>query len=224
MKKRNITIGLILIFAAIVILLDAFGIILSLTTAVGGLSVISILFGILLIALSIHRIMKHDFSTVIIAVALIFMLFEKNIAFILSRPENIINNWLLLLASVILAIGVKYIIPKSSKAHSIMFGESTVYLNSTDFNSKQKRHVKNKFGECKIYFENCDEYTGDGTLSISNRFGEMRIFVPSTWRLVTKVECAFGESNFPKCDGTENAPVLNIIGSNKFGELKIVYI
>lgn len=224
MKKKNIAFGMIFILIATIVLLDAIGIISSITNAIGGLSVISILLGILLIAVSVYRIINRDFSTVIIALALMFMLFEKNIAFIFSLSDNIVNNWLLLLSSVIFAVGMNFIIPKNSKGHSTKFSDSTVYLDSMDLHNEKYRFIKNTFGDCKIYFENCDEYKGGGTLSIANRFGEMEIFIPSGWHLTTNIECIFGENDFPECVKNENAPMLNIVGSNKFGEVKIIYV
>lgn len=222
MKKRNIVIGLALIFVAVLILLDAVGILSPFSAVVGEISVVSLLLGGVLLVFCIWRIAKLSFPPVIVALGLMFLVFEKNIAFLCGLPdENIINNWLLLIVSLILAIGLKLILPKPrKKEYSSKLGEATVYLDST----KKEHFVKNALGETKVYFENVDAYTGGSTLNISNKLGETTILVPSSWHVVSKVKNSLGEYNLPEDPSPEGAPVLYIVGSNRLGETNVIYI
>jgi len=221
MKKRNIFIGLALVFIAILILLDALDVFSPLGAFVGDISLVSLILGVMLLSFCVICILKLSFPPVVIALALIFMLFEKNIAFICGlREENIINNWLLIIAAIILAIGLKLILPKKKKEHCTSLGESTIYLDS----KKKNHNVRNRFGECKIYFENKEAYVGGSTLNVSNKFGETTILVPCEWRIDSKLKSSFGEYNLPKCNAPADAPILTIEGSNSFGELNVIYI
>ncbi len=221
MKKRNIVIGIALVFVAALILLDAFGLFSPLGAFIGEISLLSLILGVLLLCFSVICILKLSFPPVVIFLALIFMLFEKNIAFLCGyEDENILNNWLLFAAAVILAIGLKFILPKRRKEHSTNLGESTIYLDS----KKKYHNVRNRFSECKIYFENKESYAGGSTLNVSNKFGETTVLVPREWKVDSKVKSSFGEYNLPKCDAPEDAPILKIEGSNSFGELNVIYI
>ena len=222
MKKRNIVIGLALILVAGLIFLDALGVLSPVSAVVGEISLISLLLGGLLLVFCIWRIAKLSFPPVIVALALLFLVFEKNVAFLCGlSEENIINDWILLLVSVIFAIGLKLILPKrQKKEYSSKLGESTVYLDST----KKQHFVKNSLGECKVYFENVDAYEGGSTLNISNKLGETTILVPSGWHVVSKVKNSLGEYNLPRDPSPEGAPVLYIVGSNKLGETRVIYI
>ena len=57
------------------------------------------------------------------------VLFEKNIAHLCGlRDENIINNWVLFVATLILAIGLKLIIPKHKKKKDESLGFVLLFL------------------------------------------------------------------------------------------------
>lgn len=222
MKKRNLIIGPALILIAILILLDAIGIFSPIDAVIGEISLMSLILGVLLLTFCILCIAKLSFSPIVVALALIFMLFEKNVAFLCGLSnENIINNWVLLASAIVLAIGLKLILPdKKAMKHSTRHGESTIYLDS----KKKTHNVRNRFGECKIYFENTDSCADQATLYVSNKFGEMTVLVPSEWLVVSKAKSSFGEFNLPKHDAAENAPILYLEGSNSFGELNVIYI
>jgi hypothetical protein len=79
MKTWKIFWGIGLILAAAVLLLDAFGIITPFLDVVGGISAIQIVGALLLISFIVSRIIKLKFAEIFVPLALIFMIFEKNI-------------------------------------------------------------------------------------------------------------------------------------------------
>ena len=133
--------GLLCIFIAIIGLLDAVGVIAPMESIFGALSWIQIACGLFVLALIINDIFKFKIVEAIFFVSILFMIFEKNIAFMCDLPSgNIINNWLLLLLTVLFCIGLKSILPKKKnkrrkEAHvNFSLGSNSIYIDCSDFN------------------------------------------------------------------------------------------
>ena len=94
MKTSKLFWGLGFLLAAVLIILDIAGIMPTLLSAVGEVSVFSLILGLLLLSYAIVRLCKGRIDEIFLPLALIFMLFEKNIAFLMGREDtDIINNW-----------------------------------------------------------------------------------------------------------------------------------
>ncbi|MBR2613231.1 MAG: hypothetical protein IKC55_01290, partial [Clostridia bacterium] len=194
MKTWKIFWGAGFILAAAVLLLDAFGIITPFLDVVGGISAIQIVGALLLLSFIISRIIKLKFAEIFVPLALIFMIFEKNIAFYFGlEDDNIINNWLLIGCAILLAIGVGILTPKRKREKIFSFksssgskhyeregGSATTYFDCKDF---VQENICNRLGETVVHFENEDEYTGGGVLNVDNKLGETVIYVSSRWNV-----------------------------------------
>lgn len=227
MKAKNVIIGILIIIFGVLGILEASGVHL-IDSRVTYLQVVG---GLILGILFISELFKKQFYSAIFLLAFLFMLFERNIAYIFDRSE-LINNWLLLLFVVIICIGINVIVPDSySKKIRISgslgndgdyesnnFGGHMTYVDCSDFTEK---HIINRFGETEIHFENTEEYLGTAVLTIDNMFGETRIFVPSDWSVSLDVKNIFGDSSnsIPK---THSGSKLIIQGQNKFGEIDVI--
>ena len=187
--------------------------------------------GLILVVLIITALFKKRFYSALFLLEFLFMLFERNIAYIFGKNE-IINNWLLLLFTVIICIGINIIIPnsfskniriigssgKDGDSESNNFGGHITYIDCSDFTEK---HIINRFGETEIHFENTKEYSGNAVLNVDNIFGETRIYVPNDWSVSLDVKNVFGDSSnsIPR---SQSASKLIIQGQNKFGEIDVI--
>ena len=226
MKFQKVFWGLALVLCAVFIILDATDVIAPFTSVFGDVSVFFVILGIMLLALAVERIANGKFNEIFVPIALIFMLFEKNIAFAMGLEKtNIINNWIVLLCAVLLTVGVGMLMPKNIKRlkkgkRSRYIGSSSSYIDCADFSS---REVENNMGSCVVRFENTDEYSGNGVLTIENNMGSLAIYVPNTWNVRTNIENNMGSVRVDG-DGDTNGPLLIINGENNMGSVLIEYV
>lgn len=240
MKVRKLFFGLTFVLAAVLLILDATGIIAPLVGMLGDVSVFAVFLGILLLACIINRLYKRKPGHIFFPLAFLFMLFEKNIATLSGVPSsNLINNWLVLLIALLLTIGFSVLFSKkerwtdsegpwtdsenrpSKREHraSCSLGAFTVYIDSA---SMTPHTVENHLGACVVYFEDPECFQG-GNLFIENHFGSMEIHVPSCWRVVNAVKNHLGAVDTPMKAGGDG-PLLTICGENHFGAVEVTYV
>ncbi len=230
--------GFIFIFMAVVLVLDAVGVMAPLASSVGEISVLSMVLGVFLIAVLISRLIKGRFEQIFFPLAFLFMLFEKNIAALCGQvaSPDLINNWLLLLIALLLTVGFSILLPKrrghkkyrieieDSKDFDFVkgrgIGNSVVYIDCATFT---KRMVECDFGASAVHFTNIEAYQSGAVLVIDNNFGSMTILVPSAWHADVDVDNSFGSITVPKTCNTAG-PVLYIKGDNSFGAVTVKYI
>ena len=236
-KVKNIALGILLIAFAIFGILEVSGAIPPLSRIAGGLTYVQIISGAVLTVLFVESLCKRRFCTAMFMLAFIFMIFERNIAFYLfsHHETNLINNWLLLLFTAIICIGLRLIIPKKIKrigdGHKIgvlsegtnydgynehNFTSATEYIDCSSFTTKR---FESNFGQLLIHFTNVYEYVGERRVYIENNFGKTVIHVPKDWRIMKEIENNFGGVK----DENSNAsgPVLYLCGENNFGYIEI---
>ena len=239
MKLNKIFWGLGFIFLAVALLLNALGVIAPFTSAIGDVSFITLLGGLLLLAYVIDRLIKCKFGEIFIPLAFIFMMFEKNIAHLCGREDpNMINDGLLFGCACLLWLGFNILLPKGRrrrkkarkaghtshcKSHWISSSlTSTVkYINAEDFSEEW---VENNFGSCVIRFENADKYTGGGVLHVENNLGSMVIEVPSSWKFIHDIDNSLGSVQADVDGGNPDGALLTIKGENNLGSLVIRYV
>ena len=221
--------GLVLILMAVLLVLDACGILLSFKSIFGELSLFAIIGGVLLVAYLLLSLIKGHFVRILFLLMVLFMIFEKNIAHFLKLPnenENIINNWLLLFSVTLVAIGIRMIFPERHRGNGVHFsshgskaggnlGQSTVYVDCETFKPDV---IENNLGSCLVYFENPDAYKGDGTLVVENNLGSLTLHVPEGWDVRMEIENNLGSAYAPKEGGEK---VLYVRGENNLGSISV---
>lgn len=235
-NKNGLFFGIILVLAAVALVLDGLGI------SIGGtqLSVWSIVGGILCVAWLVVEIVKLKFSRIFFPLAFIFILFEGQIAALLGREDpNLISNWLVILAALLLTVGVSALggnINIKKKKGVTVDGDgnivaevnekknftqaSVVYVDATELGVY---NAENNCGSLQIYIENADKYEGGGRLSVENNCGSMVIHVPEQWRVVTDIDNSLGSVRIPVHDTESDAKTLKITGENNLGSLVVVF-
>ena len=236
MKTEKIFWGLGFILLAVALILNALGVMAPFTSAIGEISFIAIVAGLILLSYTIERIIKGKISEIFVPLSFIFMLFEKNIATLCSlEDENIINNWLLFGCACLLQLGFEIILPKKNrrKFRAVKGDGHKFHRSSSSFNSSVKyidaesffeEYVENDLGSCVIRFANVEKYAGGGTLHVDNNLGSMVVEVPSSWRFVHNIDNSLGSVAADFDGGNPDGPLLMIEGDNNLGSLSIKYV
>ncbi len=222
--KRTI-IGILLIIAALCIVLSAAGIPLGF---IGELSIVDIILSTVCLAIIVNIVIDGHYGAIPFPLAIMFVFLEDDIARISGRTdENLVSNWLVFACAIMMAIGISFITSpfkfkkicssKSSDEYNCKFGSESKYLNCENFS---KFWYSVKMGDSSIYFENIEQYKGDGVLSVSVKMGNLCIYVPSSWNLHADIQNKFGNLDIPENIDTDG-PVLKIVGENKMGNIEI---
>lgn len=235
MKTGRIFWGVGCILAAIIFILDAVGVMIPFMSAVGEISVLSAVLGLLFVSYAVARLLKGKISEIFIPLAAVFIIFEKNIAFLCGREDpNLINNWLLLGCAILLSIGFRILFPSTgehehfninvntnSSSHqplSSHFTSKVEYIDASDF---QYRLAENNLGSLTINFANADRYKGGGELYVENDLGSIVINVPSSWQFTHSIKNDLGSIKAAAQNANANAPLLVIKGKNDLGSIVI---
>ncbi len=224
-SKDGCVIGIVLVLAAVLLVLEGLG----MGFGAYGISLWKVALGVLLVAWLLKELIRLRIENIFFPIAFIFILFEENIAGLLGREDgNIISNWYVILAAVLLTVGFNEIfhvvrkekycgyVEAPSSGH--VFGGSTTYIDAADLG---KRTVNNEFGNTTVYIENKEAYLGNGVIRVDNAFGNMVLHVPSNWYVSVDIENGFGSVATPRNDNV-SAPRLEIIGENGFGTIRII--
>jgi len=231
MRVRNIIIGLLIIAFAVFGILEVAGVVSPVESVVGDISFAKVVALTALVTLAIISISHGYIYPAVLMASFIFMVIESNLAYIFEvESGNIINNWALFAFTVIICIGLAFILPKkkkhshgkdkgmrsSSREHTL--GSYTEYIDCATFTHKV---IENNLGKTTIRFENTEDFKSGSVLSILNNLGHMQIFVPSGWRVSCSVENNLGGIK----DGSaksECGPELIIKGDNNLGGIDIL--
>ncbi len=228
----RIAFGLLFIACAVLIILDSVGVSLGFFS---GVPAIKLIVGAMLAVWLISELIKLNISGIFFPAAFIFMLFEKYIAkWAGLEKSNIINNWLVILAALLLTIGIDLITPRKrifkinrggeasekKNVHNSALSSSAVYIDCSDFVYEK---VKNDLGSCNVYFSNVEKYEGNGTLEVQNDLGATRIHVPSEWKIISSISNDLGAVSKPEDTGSGDKTI-NIIGANNLGAVSIVRV
>lgn len=229
--------GVGFILVAVALILDAFGVLAGIMSPFGEVSILALAAGLLLLSYAISQLVKGKVGDIFIPLALIFMLFEKNIAFYMGlEGEDIINNWLLLGCAALLWIGFSILLSGIGKkkkkfefVHTVdekghhssgNFGATVKYINCDGFKYES---IENNLGSYNVFFENTDKYEGGGVLEIENNLGSMTINVPSSWKVDMEIDNSLGGSSKPSGENADG-PTLKIRGENNLGGVSVKYV
>lgn len=239
MKFWKYFIALFCILLAVLGLAEATGLLAPIESVVGELSFWRITLALFFLVLSIRCFVKRKFCWGIFGLSCLFLCIESNIAYVCGvESGNLINNWQLLLCTLLICIGLSLLLPKRWKkkwnigANNGNGDHTTVNRNGYQENNLTSRtmyidcanftdqYVENNLGATVIRFENADAYIGGGLLRIENNLGSTTIHVPAQWKLDCQIENNLGSvQNHAKVGG--NGPSLMITGENNLGSVTI---
>ncbi len=232
MKVKNLFWGLFFLALAGFVIASQLG-------AFEVLGVWSVLEGFLILVLMIISIAKLNFFGFFLPAAFLYMIFTKPFGL------PVISIWILLLVAFLLAVGFSIIFHKKKPhehgcEHHGDYERTTETLDDNHPQAKTSWGASTKylhadpllggnftlsFGSLEVYFDQSKLPPEGSEVSVDCSFGEMKLYVPRSWKIVDKVHTSLGDFHF---DGRpelgENPPCLTVVGNVQFGSINIVYI
>lgn len=231
MNKKNLFWGIVLILLAAYLIVERVGLI-------PKLPILTILLTVIFVYMIIRGIMKWDFFEIFLPAALIGCLYDKELHITEITP------WILLLAALLVSAGLTLIFKNTKKktewknyafANSHIdnsqdgsyvqvhnsFNGTSKYVNSNFF---AKADVNNTFGQCNVFFNNAVIANGNAIINVKNSFGEVNLYLPGTWRVDVKRDCAFGDVKmYGEGNHDMDAPFVQILADCNFGQINIYF-
>lgn len=234
MRAWKIVFGLVLIAIAMLLMLEAVGIIDPVTSIIGEITFWQAVGGIGLISGIVMLLSAGQLWLIFVPLGFLFMIFEKNIAYICGiEGGDVMHNGLVFGCSILLTTGFMFLVPikKKKKKDKNVFvninsnemGSSVVYINCEEFgNSDMERSVKNRLGALEVHFENAASYKGGATLYIENELGAIYIYIPKNWRVnCDNVNVSLGTLEVEDEDESDETPILILEGKVSLGAVEV---
>lgn len=233
MKKRDILLGLMFILAAVLVVMNQFGI-------VSGISILDIILTVVLAGIMIKNIIRLDFFGIFFPAAFICILFDEQLKITQFTP------WPALLTALLLSIGFSLIFRGPRKLWSFswhsgnsfgnktietndsktiycstLFGDCIKYVNSSNF---KKADIKATFGDVKVYFDKAVIPSGKADIYLSVNFGDVQLYIPRNWKIIDETHCFFGDLTCSDSNFDAISPVVTLHGNISFGDVRIIYV
>ena len=238
MKAGKVVLGLVLIAVAALLILEAVGVIAPVTSIVGEITFWQAVGGIALACAIVSLLATGQVWEIFVLLGFLFMIFEKNIAYVCGiEGGDIINNWLVFGCSLLLSAGFMFILPsgkrrkkKNRSGSSVVInvkdnelGAAEVYIDCEEFgNTDMERSVSNKLGELEVHFENADKYRGGATLHVENKLGATEIYVPKNWKVQhDDLRVKLGAFEIDHGDNKVDGPLLILEGEVSLGSIEV---
>ncbi len=189
--------------------------------------------------------------SIFIPLALLFFVFEKEIGGLLGKGENFVNNWVIIIAAVLIDVAIYIIFKRTWKMQRSYAGTSTSYIDNgsetrgntngqvngnvgrtfrlgdhtcyIDADANPTANVVNQLGELNVYYQNSDvgDLSRPLTLNVVNQMGETVVHVPGNWHVELHTDNTMGAVNCRK-DADITIRTITINADNKMGEISIV--
>lgn len=208
--------GLVLVLTAVVLILDGLGVTLG-----AGIGLWQVAVGLILVALIVERLIRRKISQIFFPLAFLFLLFEGPLAAALGKGKDLISNWTVLLAALLLTIGCEIILPRW-KGQAMLQGtpgNSSLYFDAANLGNAR---VFNKLGKTNVYFTNPEAYAGDGVVLVEENLGQVIIHLPRQWNVVTTGGENLGRVHIPpQTQLGEKSITLSI--SRNLGNIEVLF-
>jgi predicted membrane protein len=220
-KVKKVFWGILLLLAAAALILYGMGI----GTEILEIPLYKFILSLVILAWLIAKIvgsntLREKFK-IFFPLALLFMILESEIAAWIGFPdENIVNNWFVIMAAIVANSAFNFLIPdRTKKEHSNRFSNSVHYI---DVSKTTKSSVYNRMGNSEVYYQNTElaDPSVELELTLSNKMGNISVYVPSDWAVVDKISNNMG--NVEIREGTGDVITLVVKGENKMGNIEII--
>lgn len=231
MKKRNIFWGLMLIVAGIFLIVSKLG-------YLPGISAMSLVLTILLVAIIIESIIRVSFVGILYPIAFICIIYNKELG--LSE----ITPWTILIAATLGSAGLSIIFKKKTpylnlKKHDykkyekfdqetdgvinsdVSFSSTTKYINTNEF---VKADLDCSFGVLKVYFDKAEMLNEEAVVKLDASFSGVELYIPKTWRVESNLDVTLSGFNEKNRGMEETTNTLILIGDITFSGVEIIYV
>lgn len=230
MKKKDISLALILILIAIYLIVSRLDI-------MPKIPVFTILFTVLFVYWAIRGFMRGHFFEGVVSLAIVGCINDDLLGI------EAITPWTLMAAAVLVGIALDMIFRKknvysnnakySSSGHiengvdgecvciDNSLGEVSKYVNSDRF---REAKIDNSFGTCNVFFNNAILGGNTAVIRVDNSFGCTNIYLPSTWRVNVAQDTAFAGIKFSgHGSDAQDAPCVDLKLDCSFGEICVIF-
>ncbi|MBR6916707.1 MAG: hypothetical protein IKN38_00850 [Clostridia bacterium] len=209
--------GIVLILAAVFLVLGGLDISLGY-----GFTTWNIILGVLCAAWFFSRLIKGKFAQTIFPLAFLFLIFEPTIAHALGKTdENLISNWTVILAALLLTIGLSAILPKKNGGKKfIEIGSKTIMLDGADLSDAV---ISENVGTSQVYITNPELYEGGGTIHINENVGKIKLFLPKNWHVIVNESENLGSVNIVEQEDGVYDKTITLDISENVGSITVVF-
>ncbi len=232
-NTKNIFWGIFFIFAAALIVINQLG-------YLGELHVVSLGFTLLLIPIMVISISYLNFSGIFFPLAVIGILFEKQLGI-----EKIVP-WPILLVALFLTIGFEIMFHSSKHKRShwkhkgpdayekiidmpdsnvvdvrVSFGSSIKYVNTQEF---QRADLNCSFGAMKVYFDRAKVHEDGAEIHLEVSFSGVELYIPRTWKIINNVNVSLGGIEEKNYRGDEGDIPVVLTGNVSLSGVEIIYV
>lgn len=226
-------------FWGLFFLMAGAGIIINQLGYFGNINMFTLVFTILLIPIMIKSMTHLNFAGILFPLAIIGILFEKQLGITELTP------WPILLTALFLSIGLTILFHKKScswnKFHyqgehfdtiinedddnivdvSVNFGSSIKYVNSKDF---QKGGFHCSFGALKVYFDNAILNENGAEIILDASFAGVELYIPKTWNISNQISASLAGVEEKNRSYINDGPTVTLKGNISFSGVTIIYI
>lgn len=229
-KSGKILWGLFFILAAVFIVAGRF-------FDFPEISVFSIVLSVFFIWMFVKGIAHRNFFEILFSVAFMAIIYDEQLGITDLTP------WPVLGAALLASIGLSMIFKPKKRHFSVEynsndgascencggeeircennFGSSIKYIDSDNFRTA---HLENNFGSLSVYFDNAVIMNGTANVYVDNNFGEIKLFIPRTWKTINNITHTFGSVDEKgRYEGTSECSIY-LQGDCNFGSVEIHYI
>lgn len=216
--KNSIFWGIVLILTAVALILDNAGVSFG-----DGFSVARIVGGIVLLAWIVSEIVRGKFNRVFFPLAFLFFLFEEPIAlnFLGRTKENtdLINNWIVILAALLLTVGFSILLRKSGLSPVSSVSNRVFYVEASGLTDYK---VRESVGKTEVYVTNRDRYEGNGQITVEENVGKVVLHLPRTWTVVLQKSDNLGSVQIPPQDADNELSITLAVHDN-VGSVEVIF-
>ncbi len=221
MKKKAFG-GIFLLLTAIALLLYAIGF----GPSVFGLPIHKLIFAGMILASIIAKMIYSDTLSekfkIFTLLSVLFMILEPHIAeWANLESYDVINNWLLLLAAILIDISLGILIPKGKSSRWINHHTGSSIIHYADVSESRYHSYSAQMSSVTIYYQNADTVETGSTveLELSCNMGSILVYAPEDWTVVDEIDTNMG-STCNKSNGGGRV-TLKITGDNNMGSITI---
>lgn len=218
-KRDGIFWGIVLLGGAALLILQDIGV------GFGyGITVWRIIAGIFCLAWFIDKLFTLEFAHTIFPLAFEFLIFEAPIAHAIGhKSNNLINDWIVLLAALLATIGLGILLPSKKQkvnGHEVLPGNSTLYFDAADLSTAA---IHDNLGNVNAYITNRDAYTGNGVIHIKDNLGKIKLHLPQEWNIILESHDNLGSVSAPEQKDGVYTHSITVNVHDNLGSISIVY-
>jgi len=104
---------------------------------------------------------------------------------------------------------------------SVSFCGATKFIHSDNF---QEADLSCSFCGAEFYFDKVNVPSGQATITISNRYAGVQIYIPRNWTIINRINSFCGSVEIDRRVEGEAGPSLILQGDNRFGGIEIIRV